>query len=96
VRIFGPKKEVVAGQVKSRMMRWAGHVARMGNTVNEKKNTFLEWLKGRDHLEDLGIDERIILKWILKKGCSGKRRDVDWTQLALMSTAMNFQLHKRQ
>jgi hypothetical protein len=26
-----------------------------------------EKLKGRDHLEDLGIDEKIILKWILRK-----------------------------
>jgi hypothetical protein len=26
---------------------------------------WLENLKGRDHLEDLGIDERIILEWIL-------------------------------
>jgi hypothetical protein len=24
-------------------------------------------LKGRDHSKDLGVDERIILKWFLKK-----------------------------
>jgi hypothetical protein len=24
-------------------------------------------LKGRDHLEDAGVDERIILKWIFSK-----------------------------
>jgi hypothetical protein len=27
----------------------------------------LESLKGKEHLEDLGIDVRIILKWILWK-----------------------------
>jgi hypothetical protein len=31
---------------------------------------WLESLKGKDHhLEDLSIDERIILKWILRKQC---------------------------
>jgi hypothetical protein len=25
-------------------------------------------LKGRHHLEDLGVDRRIVLKWILKMG----------------------------
>jgi hypothetical protein len=39
-------------------MRWAGHVA---------YNFFLlERLEGRDQPEDLGIDGRIILKFILR------------------------------
>jgi hypothetical protein len=36
-------------------------------------------LKGRDHSEDLDVDERIILKWILRKYLL---KDVDWTYLA--------------
>jgi hypothetical protein len=28
---------------------------------------WLENLKGRDHLEDLGVDGKIILEWILRK-----------------------------
>jgi hypothetical protein len=27
----------------------------------------MEYMKGKDHLEDLGLDSRIILKLILKK-----------------------------
>jgi hypothetical protein len=48
------------------MRRWVGHEARMekmGNTCN----SLVENLKGRDHSEDLAVDRRIILEWILGK-----------------------------
>jgi hypothetical protein len=49
--------------IKSRRMRWVEHVARMGG--GEVYTGFM-WgnLRERDHLEDLGVDGRIILKWI--------------------------------
>jgi hypothetical protein len=52
--------------IKSRRMRWAGHVARMGR--GEVYTGFwLGDLKDRDHLGDLGVYGTIILKWIFKK-----------------------------
>jgi hypothetical protein len=50
--------------IKSRM-RWAGHVAHIGR--GEVYTGF--WLgnvRERDHLEDPGVDGRIILKWIFR------------------------------
>jgi hypothetical protein len=40
-------------------------------------NTEFWWgnLRERDQLEDAGIDERIILKWIFKKWDGGHRLD---------------------
>jgi hypothetical protein len=81
-RIFGPKREEVAGGwrslyneelhnlytspniirlIKSRRMRW---------TVEEVRYAYkilVEILKWIDNLEELRIDARLILQWILEK-----------------------------
>jgi hypothetical protein len=52
--------------IKSRRMRWAGHVARMGKREVHAE-FWWEDLREGDHLGDLGGDGKIILKWIFKK-----------------------------
>ena len=47
--------------IKSRRLRWAGHVARMG-TGEVHAEFWRGHLKAVDHLKDPGIDGRIILK----------------------------------
>jgi hypothetical protein len=50
--------------IKSRRMKWAGHVARMGR--GEVFTGFcLGGPKVRDHWEDLGVGGRITLSWTL-------------------------------
>jgi hypothetical protein len=39
---------------------WAGHVERVGE-MRKGTKIYLEYLQGRDHLRDLGVDENIIL-----------------------------------
>jgi hypothetical protein len=55
--------------VKSKRMRWAGHVARMGEG---EVFTGFWWgsLREVDHWGDPDIDGRIILRWIFRK-CEG-------------------------
>jgi hypothetical protein len=52
--------------IKSRRMRWAGHVARMAEGRGGYR-VLVGRPEGRNHLEDPGVDGRIILKWIFKK-----------------------------
>jgi hypothetical protein len=52
--------------IKSKRMRWAGHVARMGESEG---HTRFRWgdLREGYHLGDPGVDGKIILKWIFRK-----------------------------
>jgi hypothetical protein len=47
-------------------LRWEGHVACMDD-MRKAYKILLENLKGRDHLEDTGIDGKMILEWIIKR-----------------------------
>jgi hypothetical protein len=52
--------------IKSRRMRWAGHVARMG----EGRDVYRFWLGGpkpRDHWEDLSVGGKMTLRWTLER-----------------------------
>ena len=52
--------------VKSRRMRWAGHVARMGEDKVVHR-VLVGKPEGRGHWGDQDVDGRIILKWIFGK-----------------------------
>ena len=52
--------------IKSRRMRWSGHVASMG----ERRGIYRVLVgkpEGKNHLVDPGVDGRIILRWIFRK-----------------------------
>jgi hypothetical protein len=51
----------IIGQIKSRRMRWAGHVAR----IREGRNVYRVLVgkpEGKNHLKDQGVDGRMGLK----------------------------------
>ena len=54
-------------EIKSRRMRWAGHVARMGGEERRIQGFGGETRRKEDHWGDPGVDGRIILRWIFRK-----------------------------
>ena len=66
--------------IKSRIMRGAGYVKRMG----ERRcvcSVLVGNLRDRDHLGNLGIDGRIILRRILRKRVVGVRTGWSWLRI---------------
>jgi hypothetical protein len=67
-------------KIKSRRMKWAGHVARMGT---EKKCTRFRWKspKERDHSQDRGVDGKMGLEWILGRLVGGVWSGFTWLRI---------------
>ena len=61
---YSPNKVQV---IKSRRMRWAGHVASMGGKERCIQGFSGGNLSERDKIGDVGVDGRIILRWIFRK-----------------------------
>jgi hypothetical protein len=51
-------------QMKSRRMRWAGNVARIGDEMKVSRFWY-ESPNKRDHSEDRGVDGRMGSEWLL-------------------------------
>jgi GH43 family beta-xylosidase len=60
----------ITRQNKSRTMRWAGHVARMGEGRNEHR-VLVGKPEGKRPLEDQGANGRMGSKWILGRLVGG-------------------------
>jgi len=66
--------------IKSRRMRWAGHVARM----SEERGVYRVLVgkpEGKDHWGDQGVDVWIILGWISRKWDVGIWTGLDWPRM---------------
>ena len=66
--------------IKSRRMRWAEHVARMGEERGVYRSLGGE-TGGKEPLGDLGVDGRIILGWISRKWDVGVWTGLGWPRI---------------
>jgi len=66
--------------MKSKRVRWAGHVARVGESRGvysfDRGN-----LRETDHLDDPDVDGTIILRWIFRKWDVGKWSGSMWLRI---------------
>jgi hypothetical protein len=54
-------------KIKSRRMGWTKHVTRMGKKWGMRRKFWFKGLKERSYMGYLGVNGRILLKWILEK-----------------------------
>jgi hypothetical protein len=65
-------------------MRWAGHVARMGEGRNMYR--VLVWTpEGKNHLIDQGVDGRMVTKWTLGRLVGGVLSGFNWLSLGIVA-----------
>ena len=66
--------------IKSRRMRWAGHVARMGEERGVYRVLVVKPV-GKNHWEDLGVDGWMILGWICRRWDVGIWTGLGWPRV---------------
>ena len=80
---------IIVRVIKSRRMRWAGHVALMGEEMGVYR-FLVRKQEGRNHWRDLGVDEWIILGWISRRWDVGIWTRDSWR--TLVSAVMNLRV----
>jgi hypothetical protein len=70
-------------QIKSRRMRWAGHVVRAGEGRNVYR-VLVGKLEGKDHLKDQGVDGRMGSKWTLGRLVRGVQSGFTWLRIGIV------------
>jgi hypothetical protein len=66
--------------IKSRRISWAGYVAPMGEGRGVYRVLWGHLIE-RDHLEDPGIDGRIMLRWMFRKWDVSARTGLMWLRI---------------
>ena len=66
--------------IKSRRMRWAGHVARMGEERGVCR-VLVGRPEGESHWGDLGVDGWIVLGWISRRWDVGIWTGLGWPRI---------------
>jgi hypothetical protein len=72
--------EIIIMQIESRRMRWAGHVARMGEGRNVYR-VLVGRPEGKDHLKDQGVDG---IKWTLGRLVGGVWSGFTWLRIGIV------------
>jgi hypothetical protein len=83
---------IIIRQIKSRRMRWAGHVARMGEGRNVYR-VLVGKPEGRNHLKDQGVDGRMGSRWTLGRLILGGWSGFAWLGIgAVVNAVMNLRV----
>jgi hypothetical protein len=79
LRNFCSSPDIVR-QIKSRRMRWAGHVARVGEGRNMYR-VLVGKSEEKDHLKDKDVDGRMGSKWTLGRLVGGMWSGFTWLSI---------------